>query len=482
MLNGAYSGVVIVLCTPFYVTYLGIDGYAVISFWLMMQLFLLVFDMGFGATLIKEFAASPLDCEGSKLKLEFLRTFELITFLVAAGLAVLLIFLANFGGEYWFRSSVISTDNMSAILMVMAIALAVQFPSSLYVSGLVGLHRHREVSLLQIGWNTARYGLGLAVIICTRNLVIFFFLQSAIALLQSMRIRRVLLSSIPISVTYKARFNLNLIRGAWVFSLGIAATSFIAVALASIDRVMLTVMLSAEDLGKYALAFSAAGLVQMGIQPFYRVFYPKFSELISADDSDILRDVYFDSCSFMAALIIPIAVVGAVFSSYLFYAWMGVVYPETILAFRILLISIALSGLMWLPAAFQHAHNWTQLHMMMMVGAIVVGIPATFLAIEKYGLVGGAAIWVVHGSLQVTVELYLMHRRLLVGQMANWCRIVVLPPLFVSIPLSLVSLHFVPSDLGRWASFAWPAATGFVILVILYLSTLKSNKRVFMGH
>ena len=184
----------------------------------------------------------------------------------------------------------------------------------------------------------------------------------------------------------------------------------------------------------------------------------------------------------MAALIIPIAVVGAVFSSYLFYAWMGVVYPETILAFRILLISIALSGLMWLPAAFQHAHNWTQLHMMMMVGAIVVGIPATFLAIEKYGLVGGAAIWVVHGSLQVTVELYLMHRRLLVGQMANWCRIVVLPPLFVSIPLSLVSLHFVPSDLGRWASFAWPAATGFVILVILYLSTLKSNKRVFMGH
>lgn len=115
----------------------------------------------------------------------------------------------------------------------------------------------------------------------------------------------------------------------------------------------------------------------------------------------------------------------------------------------------------------------------MMVCAIAVGIPATFLAVDRYGLVGGATIWVVHGCLQITIELYLMHQRLLVGQMLKWCREVLLPPLFVSTALSLISIFVAPSNLGRLASFIWPTATGLSILIVLYMLSLKSNKRVF---
>lgn len=482
MVNGVYGGVLIVLCTPLFVSLVGIEGYAIISFWLMMQLLLLVFDMGLGATLVKEFASASSGPNGNRFKLDLLKTFEALLIVIAVVLAILLIFFANLGGGFWFKSSKIPSDEMSTILMIMAFALALQFPSSLYISGLVGLHRHRDVSLLQIGWNTARYGLGVVGLLFGKNLLLFFIVQCAVALMQLLSIRWILLSKIENSSGYRAQFSLTLILRAMPFSMGIAATSLIGIILTSTDRLILSVMLTTEELGKYALAFSAAGLLQMAVQPFYRVYFPRFSALVSYGDYKALRELYFDGCSFIAALIIPIAVVGVVFADYLFFAWMGYSYPETTLTFRILLVFMGLSGLMWLPAALQHANNWTQLHTQTMAAALLIGVPISYYSIEKYGLVGGSFIWVINGTMQITLELFLMHRRILIGDARTWLIAVAVRPLVVSVLISFVALNLVPAGLGRVASLAWPTATGLLIVFILLLLYRSAGNRFSYGR
>src|SRR5439155_1003263 len=83
-------------------------------------------------------------------------------------------------------------------------------------------------------------------------------------------------------------------------------------------------------------------------------------------------------------------------------------------------IGITCAGLMWLPAAFQQAHGWTRLHASMIAGALVVGAPIMVWAIRTVGTVGATTIWVLHGVSIITMGLWLMHRRLLIGEMVTW--------------------------------------------------------------
>ncbi len=84
----------------------------------------------------------------------------------------------------------------------------------------------------------------------------------------------------------------------------------------------------------------------------------------------------------MAVVIIPLGIIGWMFAPHIFLAWLGK-YDETIIdVFRWLLVGITCAGLMWLPAAFQQAHGWTRLHVSMIAGALVLGVPAMVWSIK----------------------------------------------------------------------------------------------------
>ncbi len=69
---------------------------------------------------------------------------------------------------------------------------------------------------------------------------------------------------------------------------------------------------------------------------------------------------------------------------------------------------------------------------------------------------------VLHGLSDSTLGLWLMHRRLLPGEMMKWYRAVVGPPLLVALPIVGLSRWLKPAGLGRWSVAAWIAATAFL--------------------
>ena len=262
----------------------------------------------------------------------------------------------------------------------------------------------------------------------------------------------------------QAVFRPALIRRLWRYSAGMAFSALAAVLMANADRIALSALLPTAELGKYAVAFTATGLLQIGIQPFYRAFFPRYSELVSAGDAVRLRKEYFWSCQLLAIFIIPLGIIGWTFAPELLSSWLGS-QDETVTAvFRWLLIGITCSGLTWLPAAFQQAHGWTRLHASMIAGALVLGTPTMVWAILALGTVGATTVWVLHGISGITLELWLMHRRLLVGELAEWYRRVLLPPLVLTLPLVSLSSWAMPKGLGRWESLGWVGATGFVVI------------------
>jgi O-antigen/teichoic acid export membrane protein len=279
------------------------------------------------------------------------------------------------------------------------------------------------------------------------------------------------------------RFRLTLLKGLWKYSAGMALTALSAVMLANADRIALSKMVSTAEFGRYAVAFTATGLLQLAIQPFYRAFFPRYSQLMSLGEaqSRTLRKEYFQSCQMMAATIIPLCILGWVYAPQIFNAWLGKSDETIVDVFRWLLIGITCSGLMWLPAAMQQVHSWTSLHTAMIGGALIIGVPIMVWAIDVYGTVGATVVWVLHGVSDITLGLWLMHRRLLLGDLFAWYRSVLLVPLMVGIPLVGVSWFLMPEAMDRWLNLCWIAVSGFIVLIAVFEIIKKDNRKIQMA-
>jgi O-antigen/teichoic acid export membrane protein len=462
--GGAWAGALIVLATPFYVSRLGLEGYGIVGLWLVMQVMMGLLDVGMGATVVKAFAGSPADHAGHAFKRDLLKTLELLYWSVALALSVVLVLASDWIGAHWLQSHALSTATVSHALQLIAIALGFQFPGGLYANGLAGLQEQGRMNVLQILGNTLRYGGGVVVLLWRPDIVWFFAMQVAVAAIQTLVTRQVLWRMIFAIAPTTPLFRIELVGQMWPFAAGMGLTALVAVLMANADRIALSRLLPTAELGKYSIAFAATGLLQLGIQPFYRAFFPRYAQLVSAGNPGLLRTVYFRSCRLMAFAIIPLGIIGWTFAPQLLTSWLGRHEETVTVVFRWLLLGITCSGLMWLPAAFQQAHGWTRLHASMIAGALLLGAPLMIWAIRTLGTVGATTVWVLHGISGITLGLWLMHRRLLVGELPEWYRVVLLPPLLLTLPLAGLSRWTMPPDLGRWASLGWVGATGLVIM------------------
>jgi len=477
VIGGAWAGVLVVLSTPFYVSRLGLEGYGLVGVWLVMQVMMGLLDVGMGATVVKEFAGSRPHNAGHEFKRDLLRTLEVFYWGVALALSVALGLTSGWIGAHWLKSHALPSASVSDALRLMAIALGLQFPSSLYANGLAGLQEQGRMNAIQILGNTLRYGGGVAVLLWRPDVASFFMMQSVVAAVQTLVMRRELWRMIYALAAPHPVVRMELIRQTWRYSAGMALTSIAAVLMANADRIALSRLLPTVELGKYSIAFSATGLIQLGIQPFYRAFFPRYAELVSAGDTAQLRAVYFRSCQLMAFAVIPLGIIGWTFAPQLLTSWLGRQNETVTVVFRWLLIGITCAGLMWLPAAFQQAHGWTRLHASMIAGALVLGVPIMVWAIRTLGTVGATTIWVLHGMSGITLELWLMHRRLLVGELVAWFRVVVLAPLLLTLPIVALAWWAMPTDLGRWTSLMWVGMTGCVVFACaLFFGLLGSRK------
>ena len=471
LIGGAWSGILIFVATPWYVNILGLEGYAIVGLWFVMQVMMGLLDIGMGAALLREYADSRGDCNGHELKRNLLRTLEIVYWAIAGILTLILVLGAAWIENHWLQSHNQEPGSIGVAIQLMAIALGLQFPCGLYSNGLAGLQEHWRLNALQIMGNSLRYGLGLAVLLWRADLIWFFAAQTIVAAVQTLWTRRILLGMIYEEDSLPAMFSTKILQSLWRFSTGMALTSVSAALLANVDRIVLSKMVPTEDLGKYAVAFTATGLIQMGIQPFYRAFFPRYSELVSLGDIKRLHDEYFKSCKLMAIVIIPLGIIGWYFAPQILSGWLGK-YDQTIIdIFRWLLIGTMCSGIMWLPAAFQQAHGWTSLHASMIIGALLIGVPIMLYCINTFGVVGATAVWFIHGVVGITIGLWLMHRRLLKGHLLSWYTSVLMPPLLASLLILLVSKWLYPSNIGKLPNFIW-------IGITMLLGVFASHKAV----
>jgi O-antigen/teichoic acid export membrane protein len=464
-----WNGLLIVLVTPWYVSILGMEGYGLVGFWVLLQVVVSLLDLGMGATLVREFASVQGIPDGNRRRRDLLRTLEWVYWPLAACLAVLLFAASGWIAGAWLKLQTLSSDQVARSIGWMALALGMQLPGALYSSGLVGLQKQGRLAFLQIAGNSLRHGGGLAVLLWRGDPASYFLVQALASGVQTVATHATLSQVLSDADKARPAFRAALLREAWRFSAGMATTTAAAVLLGNVDRLFLSTMLPAAELGRYTVAWAATGLLQLGIQPFYRAYFPRFTELLALGDHVTLRQEYYEGCRIVARVVIPTALIGWMFAPEIFRAWVGNADRTTVVAFRLLLVGVACAGLMWLPVGLQHAHGWTRLHAVMIIGALAIGAASLWWTIRYWGAVGATSVWLLHGISNLTIGLWLMHRRLLPGELGRWWRVVVLPPLLCCVPVVGGSCLAMPPELGRWSVALWLGATGVAAMASLLL-------------
>lgn len=460
--GGGWNAALILLTTPWYVARLGLEGFGIVAFWQLLFYLALVCDFGLGAACAREFSRY-LGTGATRADLRrLLPVFERAVLAIAVAITVLLYAGAGWLAVSWLRVTEFPPAEVERSIQFMAASVAGQFVAAFYGNALAGLQRQGRMNALQIVGSTLRYLGGAIVLTVGGGLVAFFAWQVGAALAMAIAARVVLSRTFTEFASGTQAGREVGLRGLLVFSGGMFFTAACAALVANADRMAVSRLLPAADLGRYSLALTAIGLLQILVFSFHRVYFPKFCELSASGDRERLRDVYLQGCTAVGLVVLPLAALFIAFTPELYRLWVGWSDAETVFTSRLLVIGFALSALMWLPAAYQQAIGWTRLHASLMAATLLVGVPLVVAAIRAFGLPGAPALLLMHGAIGLLVGLVLMNRVCFPGETLAWYRRVLMWPLVLSAPWVMLAWWLRPEAPDRLGIVVWVAVASLL--------------------
>jgi O-antigen/teichoic acid export membrane protein len=326
-----------------------------------------------------------------------------------------------------------------------------QMPIGFYSGGLMGLQRQVLVNVINVCMNTLR-GVGAIIILWLVSPTIQAFLlwQIGISVINAFLLAFLLWSKLPISES-KAVFQKQLLAGIWRFTAGMGGISFFAVILTQLDKVILSKLLSLEMFGYYILASMVAMSLGRLVAPIIFSIYPRFTQLVSINDQNGLIQLYHKSCQFISVLILPVAIIIALFSYEVLLIWTQnqATAEKTHLILSILICGSLINVLMGLPYVLQLAFGWTKLSFFKTLIAVILLVPLIIYMTTHFGAVGAAIAWLVLNMGLFFIEIPIMHRRLLRTEKWRWYWQDVCIPLVACIITASLGRLFVSGPMSK---------------------------------
>src|SRR6185503_4106493 len=120
----------------------------------------------------------------------------------------------------------------------------------------------------------------------------------------------------------------------------------------------------------------------------------RFSQLQLGDDREELARFYHRGCQLMSVIVLPPAVILALFSYELLLLWTQdrSIAENSYLVLSLLTMGTALNALASLPYALQLASGWTRLSLVVNTTATLLQAPLIYIMSVKYGGVGAAIV------------------------------------------------------------------------------------------
>jgi len=465
-----WSAIMGLIFIPLYIKFMGLESWGIVGFFVTLQAIFGFLDMGLSSTLNREMARLSVLPHKEQEMRNIVRTLEAIYWCIAILVGITAVSLSPLIAHHWIKVGQLSMQTAEQALFIMGLLVALQMPIGLYTGGLMGLQKQVLLNTVNAGMNTLRSaGAVLVLWLCSPTIQAFFLWQIITSIVNNFLLAFFLWRGLPITEE-KAIFQKQLLKGIWRFAAGMSGISILAIILTQLDKVILSKMLPLEMFGYYMLAsMIAMSLVRLFTPVFFSI-YPKFTQLVILNDQDGLKEFYHKSCQFMSVLVLPIAIVIALFSYEIILIWTQnpVTAEKTHLLVSILICGTAINGLMNPPYALQLAFGWTRLSVLKNIIAVIILVPLIIYITKYYGAIGAASVWLVLNMGYVIFEIPIMHRRLLCKEKWRWYQQDVCLPLLPIIAIVGLGRLFINRTMPQFIMLSYIA----LVLILTLLATM----------
>lgn len=464
---------------PLFVDALGVESYALIGFFAVLQVWMGLLDLGLTPTLNREMARLRAGAHTPRSIRDLLRSLEY----VCAALVVLAVAALWIAAEWlatrWLKLEGLSPGVVIEAFRVMAFVLGIRLVEQIYRGALQGAQD--QVWLNQVSALLATLRWGGAYLVVTRvsaDVSSFFMWQGMISVLSTAVLALRTYRILPAAAS-RGRFDPAALTEVYYFARGMFLGSILSFLLTQVDKLAVSKLLPLSELGFYTLAATVAGGLMQLVTPLTTAIYPRLTMQVANQDQAGLRATYLASCQWMAAVIVPPSMVLAIFPDLVLTAWTGdaglVAQVAPLLA--ILVLGNLANALVNVPYMLQLAHGWTSLAVWINVVAVAAFIPLVLWAVPRFGGQGAAGVWLALNLAYLLLGVHFMYRRLLADTKALWYRDSVLLPIAAGAATALLLRLAAPSGLTRWEGGVFCASAVMVVLaaVVLVLPQVRRS-------
>lgn len=468
----AWTAAIRLLCVPVYLHYLGVEAFALVGIHTTLTALLLVLDLGLSAVLTRDLArltgAIPREQEARDLA----RTLEAVYWAVGGAASVITGLAAGWIANDWLNPSALAPGVVQTAILMMAVVIGLQWPWSLYTGGLLGLQRHAGLNAITaVGVTVQSVGSVLVLRYVAPTVVAFFAWQIAASAALVSALAWYFWRTLD-RAHQPRRVHLPLLRDRWKFAAGMTGITLFSTVLTQADKVILSRTLPLADFGYYTFAFSVAGVLGQIAVPIYTAVYPRLIQLTARGDEGATASLYHQATQTTAALLVPAAVLLAVFPHDLLvlYSRNEELADHAWRILGLLALGIGLNAIMLLPLALQLAAGWTSLSLWKNVLATILYIPLVIALTSAYGAVGAAIAFIILNVGYILIEVPLMHRRLLPREIRSWYWCDVGRPLCATLAVAAAGGAARPYIPAKWLP-VFILISGAAMLVAAVVST-----------
>lgn len=464
---------------PVYIRFLGVEAWGLVGFMTMLQAWLTLLDMGLAPTLSREMARFQAGAHDAQSIRDLLRSLEVIYGVIAVAV-VGIVWPAPWVAVHWLSAAQMSSESIAHAIGIMGLVLAARMVEQVYRGAIQGLQQQVWLNAAQSLLATLRWAGVIGVLAwVTPSIETFFLWQGLVSILTVVVLARQTYRWLPPGKR-PARFDIAAIARIRRFAGGMAATTLLTLLLTQVDKLMLSKLVSLEVFGYYTLAASVASALYFMMTPITTAVLPRMNELVAKSEQQALIDTYHRASQWLAAVLIPAALVIAAFAEPLLLAWTGKVSlaEQVSPLLAVLALGTLCNGFMIVPYSAQLAHGWTGFAVRVNIVAVCCIVPAILWAVPRFGAIGAAWVWLILNAGYVLIGMHFMHRKLLPGEKWRWYCDAVFKPLIIGSITVLALRQWITLPQDRVAMAA--TLVGIALLVMGMVLWAVPTTRAFM--
>ena len=452
------------LFIPLYIRFLGMEGYSLISFSLVITGLLAVVDSGLTATMSREFASSRNDALQRRRVFYSLETCYLIIMLI---LILFFLFFSEAIAYKWLNLNTISPDVVVNCLKIIGLGFSFQLLSNFYLGGLFGLERQVTANAYQVGMGIMRNGIVLIPLIYKPDLYIFFAWQSVIVIIYTLLLRRSLVKTAFGSENRASLLKIDpeVIKIVCRFAGGIMLISVIATLNTQMDKLAISKLLPIGKLGLYTLAYSLAQGILLFVNPLGTAVLPRFTSLFTGNRITEASELYNTIFLLSSILVFSVGANLAMNGESLIWIWTGNTSTARDVAPFIpwLTLGMVMLAIQIIPFNVALANAYTRLTALLGLASLLITLPGYWIMTSRMGPGGAAIVWAAVQIIITPVFILIINKKYIRG-ISSYVLIIknILYPALISVLIALLFSAVGVHSESRWLMLLWIALSTLV--------------------